>query len=321
MIDKRKNALNSSDNENKFKYQLIKDSKYVISSKILGKGSFGTVYIGYNKDTKEKVAIKREVKSNGSYTIRHEYELIKEIEKANGTKDKLNISPVIDFIEDKKYYYLIMKKMNYNLNDIKKQVSNLDLESICSIGKSAITILEKIHKSNIIHRDLKPDNFMVDKDFKNLYIIDFGLSKKYVKENGEHIKYKTNKSPTGTLRYMSVYTNIGIESSRRDDLISLGYVLIYLIKGELPWQNVVIEDKNEKIAEVGKIKKLTKLRDICGDLPENMYKYLKYCYKLKFEEKPDYEKCRMFLENLKFPSNNNDNNDNSKTIDNNKKNV
>jgi serine/threonine protein kinase len=302
MTEGKKTALsNSENNDNKFKYQLIKDTKYIISSKILGKGSFGTVYIGYNKDTKDKVAIKREIKSEGNYNIKYEYDLIKEIERVNKDGGKLNISPVIDFVEDNKFYYLIMKKMNYNLNDIKKQVNNFDLESISSIGKSAITILEKIHNAGIIHRDLKPDNFMVDKDFKNLYIIDFGLAKKYLKNNNEHIKYKNNKSPTGTLRYMSVYTNIGVESSRRDDLISLGYVLIYLIKGELPWQNIVIENKSEKIVEVGKLKKTTKIRDICNDLPENMYKYLKYCYKLKFEEKPDYEKCRLFLENLKFP--------------------
>jgi serine/threonine protein kinase len=301
MTEGKKTALSNSENsDDKFKYQLIKDTKYIISSKILGKGSFGTVYIGYNKDTKEKVAIKREEISKGSYNIKYEYELIKEIENVNKDAVKLNISPVIDFVEDNKYYYLIMRKMNYSLNDIKKQVNNFDLESICSIGKSAISILEKIHNAGIIHRDLKPDNFMVDKDFKNLYIIDFGLAKKYLKDNGDHIKYKNNKSPTGTLRYMSVYTNIGVESSRRDDLISLGYVLIYLIRGELPWQNIVIENKDEKIAEVGKIKKNTKIRDICKDLPENMYKYLKYCYKLKFEEKPDYEKCRIYLENLKF---------------------
>lgn len=301
MTEGKKTALsNSENNDDKFKYQLIKDTKYIISSKILGKGSFGIVFIGYNKDTKDKVAIKREVKSEGNYNIKYEYELIKEIEKVNKDGGKLNISPVIDFVEDNKFYYLIMKKMNYNLNDIKKQVNTFDLESICSIGKSAITILEKIHNAGIIHRDLKPDNFMVDKDFKNLYIIDFGLAKKYLKNNNEHIKYKNNKSPTGTLRYMSVYTNIGVESSRRDDLISLGYVLIYLIKGELPWQNIVIENKSEKIVEVGKLKKTTKIRDICNDLPENMYKYLKYCYKLKFEEKPNYEKCRLLLENLNF---------------------
>ena len=100
-----------------------------------------------------------------------------------------------------------------------------------------IDIIEFVHSKRIIHRDLKPDNFVLggslDPDW--LFLVDFGLAKKYMNSKGEHIKYWEGKGLTGTSRYVSINTHLGIEQSRRDDMETLGYVLVYLLRGNLPW--------------------------------------------------------------------------------------
>jgi len=94
-----------------------------------------------------------------------------------------------------------------------------------------------MHRRGYIHRDLKPENILMglEENASTLYLIDYGLAKKWKLSNGEHIPTREGKSLTGTARYASANTHLGIEQSRRDDLEGAGYVLLYLLKGELPW--------------------------------------------------------------------------------------
>lgn len=113
-----------------------------------------------------------------------------------------------------------------------------DLKTVCMVGIQMIKRIEKVHEEGILHRDIKPDNFLIggkdiNKDF--VYIIDFGLAKFYKEANGQHIPFKEGKNLTGTARYASLNTHIGQEQSWRDDLESIGHVLLYFIKGALPW--------------------------------------------------------------------------------------
>ena len=122
----------------------------------------------------------------------------------------------------------------------------------------------------MIHRDIKPDNFLVGSGKKQhiIYAIDLGLSKYYKDiEKGTHIPYKDGKNLTGTARYASINTHLGVEQSRRDDLESLAYTLIYLMKHKLPWQGLKDENELVRYAKIMEIKKSISVPELCKGLP------------------------------------------------------
>ena len=127
-----------------------------------------------------------------------------------------------------------------------------------------------MHSRHIIHRDIKPDNFLIGTGKKkhHVYIIDFGLAKRFRDpKTGEHIPYKDGKSLTGTARYASIYTHLGVEQSRRDDLEALAYVLIYFNKGCLPWQGIRAKTKKDKYQKIMEKKIAVSPEDLCTGLP------------------------------------------------------
>jgi serine/threonine protein kinase len=130
-----------------------------------------------------------------------------------------------------------------------------------------------------------------------IYIIDFGLAKKY-QLNGSHIAYKDNKNLTGTARYASINTHLGIEQGRRDDLEGMLYMLIYFFLGQLPWQNMDAKDKKEKYEKILEKKLLTTPDTLCHDLPPEFITLLKYVRSLQFDSKPDYDFFRKQFEDI-----------------------
>ena len=155
--------------------------------------------------------------------------------------------------------------------------------------------IKVVHEERIIHRDIKPDNFLVggNETTKNtVYIIDFGLAKCYKSSDGEHIPFRDGKNLTGTARYASVNTHIGYEQSRRDDLESIGHVLLYFLKGSLPWQCQPGRSKAEKYANIKKKKKETSVEDLCKDQPDEFKEFMHYCRSLAFTQDPDYDRIQ-----------------------------
>ena len=120
-----------------------------------------------------------------------------------------------------------------------------------------------------------------------VYIIDFGLAKRFRNpKTGQHIPWKEGKNLTGTARYASLNTHLGYEQSRRDDLEGLAYVMIYFLKGKLPWQGLAAKNKNDKYAKIKESKKNTPIEELCFKLPKEFAKYLNYWRSLNFEDKP-----------------------------------
>ena len=174
----------------------------------------------------------------------------------------------------------------------KKTNEKRSLKDICMISLQGLDRLEYIHSKDIIHRDIKPHNFLIGLKNPNvIYLIDFGFSRKYrSSRTGRHIQFKNLKKACGSMRYLSINGNMGLELSRRDDLESFGYMLIYLSKDNLPWistEKLKLE-KSQIIQEIYKLKRFYTPEKLCTDLPEEFREYIKYVRKLEFEEKPDY---------------------------------
>jgi len=164
------------------------------------------------------------------------------------------------------------------------------MKTVLMLADQMIERLETLHTKNYIHRDIKPDNFTIGRGAQDntVFIIDFGLSKKYRDSQMMHIPYKDNKSLTGTARYASVHAHRGIESSRRDDMESLGYVLMYFNRGSLPWQGLKAATKRQKYDMISEKKLSIPISELCFGFPPEFAKYLIYCRDLSFNESPDY---------------------------------
>lgn len=177
----------------------------------------------------------------------------------------------------------------------------LSLKTVLLIGEQLVGRIERLHTRGYIHRDLKPENILIglEEHSSQVFLIDFGLTKKWKLPNGDHIPFRDGKSLTGTARYASANTHLGIEQSRRDDLEGAGYVLLYLLKGELPWQGLKgAKTKEEKYAKIKECKVNTSIELLCQGYPEEMATYMNYCRKLDFEETPNYAWLRRLFKEL-----------------------
>ena len=251
---------------------MIIANKYKIIDR-LGSGSFSQIYKGENIRTKELVAIKVEPSKNETKMLKHESRIYQYL------GNTIHIPQLKWFGTDDTNYYMVLSLLGKSLACIKP--NTLSLTTTLSIAINIIKLLKGLHEQGLIHRDIKPDNFLFGLDDKcnQLYLIDFGFSKKYMKSDGiTHIDITTNKTLIGTPNFVSINMHKGIEPSRRDDLESVGYVMIYLLRGdedELQNNSYNIQSYKENIERNDRI-------------PNVIKQYLSYCRNIGFEQTPDY---------------------------------
>lgn len=200
------------------------------------------------------------------------------------------------------YNVMVLDLLGPSLEDLFNYCGRrFQLKTVLMLADQLLGRLEYVHTKSFIHRDVKPDNFLIGlgKRQSVIHIIDFGLAKKYRDPRShQHIPYRENKNLTGTARYASINTHIGIEQSRRDDLESLGYVLMYFIRGSLPWQGLKANTKKQKYERIMDRKMSTSTEQLCKGYPTEFRSYFEYCRSLRFEDRPDYAYLKRLFKEL-----------------------
>ncbi|PKA56446.1 Casein kinase I isoform delta-like [Apostasia shenzhenica] len=270
-------------------------NKFRLGRKI-GSGSFGEIYLATNVQTNEEVAIKLENVKTKHPQLLYESKLYRILQGGTG------IPNVRWFGVEGDYNVLVMDLLGPSLEDLFNFCSRkLSLKSVLMLADQMINRVEYVHGKSFLHRDIKPDNFLMGlgRRANQVYIIDFGLAKKYRDSSThQHIPYRENKNLTGTARYASMNTHLGIEQSRRDDLESLGFVLMYLLRGSLPWQGLKAGTKKQKYEKISEKKVSTSIEALCRGYPTEFASYFHYCRSLRFDDKPDYAYLKRLFRDL-----------------------
>ena len=264
-------------------------SKYKTLKK-LGEGSFGKVYKAiYNN---EYFALKMEEASLEHNLLEKESTILQYLQEG------FNIPKFEKYGYCKEHNILVMQLLDKSLDDFLNKLKTFSIKTTAMIGYQMINILQKIHDKHIIHRDVKPDNFAMGRKEYNaiLYIIDFGLAKKFRSSKTlKQLPLTKRKSLTGTARYASINALQGYEQSRRDDLESVGYSLMYFLRGNLPWQNIKIKNKKDKYNKILNKKKDLSSKELGKDFPIEFAEILDYFKNLGYTDDPDYEMCKRKL--------------------------
>lgn len=267
-------------------------SKFYLQ-KIIGKGAFGVVYLATRIKDGILVAIKIEKKDSTTLKLFDEYKIYKKIISRGFIH---GIPHIYEMIETQNYNMLTMELLGKTLDDLHNDANKqFSISTSLYIGLDILRLIKNLHMARFIHRDIKPSNFLIGHDnAQKIYLADFGLSKEYMNRHQVHIRQTFKKSMIGTARYSSINMHMGIEPSRRDDLESIGYMLIYFCRGVLPWQGLKCTSKKTFFEKIGDVKLSTSAEKLCENLPNCFVDYIKYCRNLQFAETPDY----IHLENL-----------------------
>jgi serine/threonine protein kinase len=259
----------------------------ILINKKLGSGSFGDIYLGLNLKTKEEVAIKLELADSRTPQLNYESKILKFLQGGEGF-------PIVQFFGIVGIFnVMIIDLLGPTLEDqFNKCNRHFSLKTVLMLALQMLNRIEFLHSRHFIHRDIKPENFLTGfgKKKQEIFLIDFGLAKRFRDpKTGEHIGYSDGKSLTGTAIYASIYTHLGIEQCRRDDLESLGYVLMYFLRGDLPWLGIKAKTREEKQQKIMELKISHTPDLLCKGFPEEFLNYFNCVRELQFEAKPDYD--------------------------------
>uniref|UniRef100_A0A7C9D3G2 non-specific serine/threonine protein kinase n=1 Tax=Opuntia streptacantha TaxID=393608 RepID=A0A7C9D3G2_OPUST len=277
----------------------------------LGKGGFGQVYVGRRLSAPNvngrmgalavEVALKFEHQTSRgcAYGPPHEWQVYNTLGGSHGV-------PRVHYKGMQgDYYVMVMDMLGPSLWDVWNNSGHMmSIEMVACIAIEAISILEKIHARGYVHGDVKPENFLLGPpgtpEEKKLFLVDLGLATKWQDATGSHVDYDQRPDVfRGTVRYASVHAHLGRAGSRRDDLESLAYTLVFLLRGRLPWQGFQGDNKGFLVCK----KKMTTTPDaLCCLCPEPFRKFLDHVVNLRFDEEPNYAKYISLFDALVGPN-------------------
>jgi len=283
----------------------IINNRFVLELK-LGQGSFGKVFVAWDEMEKRKVAIKiDQPKGEKSSVFKREIMIMKVVRECKSvprllfhdsvkthTKSGSDVNEEDSFV---RLQYMVLDLQGMSLSILQKNyLKSFSLKTVMMLGIEIVQMLRSVHETGILHRDIKPANFVISRGDKGrgIYILDFGLSVMYRKDDGSHVRYKDGCRRCGTARYSSVNTHNRIRQSRRDDLEAVGYVLMLFLRN-LPWKQKKGEAPEKKWKRILNEKLKWTPKELCIGLSpivgEVFCNYFDYCRDLRYEEKPDYE--------------------------------
>lgn len=280
------NSKSSKDDESsQTSCSFVIENRFEVMNPI-GQGSFGTVYHGKDTQNDKFVAIKI-LKQKGHQSYYRETNVLKHLNGLVGVpqimwKGRIGNRDI-----------LIVDRLGCDLSMLFEYCGHqFSVQTTLKLGIEMMKLIQSVHSKGILHRDVKPHNFLIGyKQQKDkIFIIDFGLAKSYISSTDKmHKKQASGLMPVGTARYASIWTHKGVSQSRRDDLESIGFVLIYFLQTKLPWQGLKINTKHEKWKKICNVKVATQLDNLCRGIPMQFKKYLEYVRNLKFTQKPNYQ--------------------------------
>lgn len=257
--------------------------------KVLGKGAFGETFEAWDtRRPSHRVAVKLELRTARFPQLAYESRVYQRLQGCEG------IPKLYYFGTEGDYNVLVLQRLHSTVEDLLLARGGRlsHLEAAC-VARQMVRVLESVHRRGIVHRDLKPENFMFEtaEPDATLHLIDYGLSKCFIdSRTQQHIPLRTDKTLTGTPRYASLGNHDGLEQSRRDDLESLCYVVVYLMRGTLPWMGLKRQaSKRAQYEEIARRKRSTPTAVLCRGLPRELAIMLDYARSLQYDETPDYE--------------------------------
>eukprot|EP00928_Gymnodinium_smaydae_P059867 TRINITY_DN4332_c0_g2_i2.p1 TRINITY_DN4332_c0_g2~~TRINITY_DN4332_c0_g2_i2.p1 ORF type:complete len:334 (+),score=52.43 TRINITY_DN4332_c0_g2_i2:49-1050(+) len=266
--------------------------QYRCQSKV-GSGSFGEIYIGLDEATGSEVAIKMEAVNSRRSRVFHEAKIYKMLAGSVG------IPRVHWYGTEGGHNAMVIDLLGPSLADLFAYCNRrFNVKTVLMLADQMLSRIEYVHAKNLVHRDIKPDNFVIGLGVKanQVHMIDFGLSKMYRDPKTlEHVPFTGKHGFTGTARYASVNSHLGFEQSRRDDLEAVGYVLMYFLRGRLPWQGFSRRD-------LADLKIALPVEELCEGYPREFSNFVSYCRDLQFDQRPDYAFLRRMLKQLFFDS-------------------
>ncbi|OAG37813.1 hypothetical protein AYO21_07919 [Fonsecaea monophora] len=268
----------------------------------IGSGSFGHVYLGRDAETGNEVAMKLEHHSVAPSFLSEEVRIYRSLAGEAGFPEVYWHGDRDDFA------ILVFELLGPNLEDLFRYCGNqFSLKTTLMLADQLLRRFESLHSNNYLHRDIKPENFLLGLGERGntVYMTDLGLA---IYRHPD--RWGSNSPPRpprdvkarppqllGTCRYASIRGHLGIPQSRRDDLEALGYMLVYFLRGSLPWQGLKAKPEDKYLLVLEK-KQATSTSELCADLPTEFVDYFDYVHNLRDEDRPDYQRLRSVFSNL-----------------------